>query len=469
MKRQAAMNISEKTRNAYQGLSKTSLKFLEFLERNPWCLKHSLYEGLKWPYRNLLFQPWPLFINQNFKKEAMDAGVSVFNLLKQIPRKIFNFDARQMSRYYEMPKETIEQLMSGVTEAHIHHLLGRGDFVHSPFTGFKCMEYNISGNLGGWELPFWLSMYMRTSPMAKFLEENPLELINEDLVAIALRLYAKRIMQQFPLCRNEMNTVMVMGGHRPGAGDPSFENHIFSMYRDILQSMDKDLQGELIISDYSYLTIIKNNVYYKEKRVLCLHENYGGYVPNEIWEVFRKGNLLLYVGPFTMLVSNKLNIALLSEHEESELFTPEERKSIKKYIPWTRKTASGQTRYQGETVQLETFVLANKEKLVLKPAFNYGGKQILIGLYTPQQEWEKEVNKAFRQKTWLVQEYFEPSAYLFQEGEAGCAEHSIVWGIFVFGGTYAGSFLRTQSVEKSKGIINAFQGADISVVFEVRE
>jgi uncharacterized circularly permuted ATP-grasp superfamily protein len=170
-----------------------------------------------------------------------------------------------------------------------------------------------------------------------------------------------------------------------------------------------------------------------------------------------------------MLVSNKLNIALLSEHEESELFTPDERESIKKYIPWTRKTAPGQTRYQGETVNLETFVLANKEKLVLKPSFNLGGEQILIGLYTSQPEWEKEINKAFHQKAWLVQEYIKPTAYLFQEGEEGCAAHSIVWGIFVFAGTYAGSFLRTLSTESNKGIINTHQGADISVVFEVRE
>jgi hypothetical protein len=374
-----------------------------------------------------------------------------------------------MSRYYEMSIEIIEQLMSGVTEEHIHHLLGRGDFVYSPSWGFKCLEYNISGNLGGWELPFWRSMYMRTSPMLKFREENPFELSDENLPAIALRLYIKRMLQQFPLCPDEMNAVMVMGGHKPGAGDPTFENHIISMYRDILQSMGKNLQGDLIITDYQYLTVMRNNVYYKEKRVLCLHENYGGFVPNEIWDASRKGNLLLYVGPFTMLASNKLNIALLSEHEESGLFTPGERESIKKYIPWTRKTAPGQTRYQGETVQLETFVLANKEKLVLKPAFNFGGQQILIGPYTPPREWEKEINKAFRQKTWLVQEYIEPSAYLFQEGEEGCGEHSIVWGIFVFGGTYAGSFLRTLSTEKNKGIINAYQGADISVVFEVRE
>lgn len=463
------MTVNEKLRKVHEELSKTGLKFLEFVEKNPWCLKHSQYEGLQWPYRKVVLQPWPLFINQHFKKEVMDAGVSVFNLIKQIPRKIFDFDARQMGQYYEITLESIEEIMAGVTEEHIHHLLGRGDFIYSTTQGFKCLEYNIAGNLGGWELPFWLSIYKKTLPMLKFLEENPVQPINEDLVAIALKLYIKRILKQFPLCRKEINTVMVMGGHQKGSTNSPFENYILSAYREILQSMDKEFQGELIVCDYPHLQVMRDNVYYDWKRVLCLHENYGGFVPHGIREAFSKGNLLLYVGLVTMLMSNKLNIALLSEHEESERFTPEERGCIKKYIPWTRKTTPGRTRYQGEMIDLETFILANKDKLVLKPAVNLGGRQILIGLYCHQQEWEKAIKAAFQMKTWLVQEYIEPTAYLFQEGDEGCAEHSIVWGIFVFGGTYAGSFLRTLSTKSNKCVINAHQGADISVVFEVQE
>lgn len=463
------MIISDEIKKAHLSLSKTGLKFLEFIEKNPWCLKHSQYQGLQWPYRKVVLQPWPLFINQHFKKEAMDAGIKVLNLIKQIPRRIFDFDPQRMGSYYEAPKEAIKEIMTGVTEDHIRHLLGRGDFVHSHTQGFKCLEYNIAGNLGGWELPFWSTLYMRTPPMMKFLAENPLQLINEDLVAIALRSYINRMLRQYPLYRTEMNAVMIMLGHQNGTTNSPYENHILSMYRNLLHSIDKDLKGELIVCDYPHLQVRENNIYYQGKRVLCLHENYGGIVPDEIWQVFCRGNLLLYVGPLTMLVSNKLNIALLSEHEESDLFTPEERESIKKYIPWSRKTVPGQTRFQGETVDLETFVLANKEKLVLKPALNLGGKQILIGLHTSQPEWEQEINKAFRKRAWLVQEYIEPTAYLFQEGEEGCAAHNIVWGIFVFGGTYAGSFLRTLSTKSNKGVINAHQGADISVVFEVRE
>lgn len=463
------ISITEKIKTAHQHLSKTSLKFLEFVEKNPWCLKHSYYESIKWPYRQLVFQPWPLFINQNFKKEMMEAGTAIYNLIKQIPRKIFNFNTLEMGRYYEVTQETINNILAGVTEEHIHHLLGRGDYIYSPEHGFKCMEYNISGNLGGWELPFWYAMYSQTEPLTKFFNETSPELINENLIEIALRLYINRIIQQFPNQRKDINTIMVMTNHPDGAVDSPLENYSLSLYQDILNSKNMGLQGELNVCDYKHLKVNGDYVYYKEKRILCLHENYGGIVPEGIYQAFRKGELILYVGPLSFLMSNKLNIALLSEHEESDLFLPEERQSIKKYIPWTRKTVSGHTRYRGEILNLETFILANREKFVLKPALSYGGKNIIIGIHTSPQEWENVVQIAFNKKTWLVQEYIEPSGYLFQEGEEGYGEHNIVWGIFIFGGTYAGSFIRTLSKTNNKGIINAKQGADISVVFEVQE
>ena len=463
------ITITEKIKVAHERLSKTNLKFLEFVEKNPWCLKHSYYENIKWPYRPLIFQPWPLYVNQYFKKEMMEAGKDVYNLIKQIPKKIFNFNAREIGRYYEVSQETINHILSGITEEHIHHLLGRGDYIYSPEHGFKCMEYNISGNLGGWELPFWNDMYRQTEPLTKFFNETSPELINENLIDIALRLYINRIIQHFPNQRNDINTVMVMAGHPDGTINSPLEKYSFSLYQDILKSKNMGLQGELNVCDYKHLIVKGNYLYYKGKRVLCLHENYGGVVPEEIYHVSRIGELILYVGPLTFLMSNKLNIALLSEHEESNLFSPKERQTIKKYIPWSRKTLPGQTRYQGETINLETFILTNREKLVLKPALSYGGKDILIGIYTSPQEWGNSVQTAFHKKTWLVQEYIEPSSYLFQEGKEGCGEHDIVWGIFVFGGTYAGSFLRTLSKTDNKGLINAKQGADVSVVFEVRE
>ncbi|MCU0289696.1 MAG: hypothetical protein MUF15_25295, partial [Acidobacteria bacterium] len=311
-------------------------------------------------------------------------------------------------------------------------------------------------------------MYRQTPSIAEFFEENSLELMNGNLVEIALQIYINRILETFPGHENEINTAMIMIQHQDGiSADYPLEHYSNKKYREILQSMN--LEGDITVCDFQHLTIKNNCVFYNGKRILLIHENYGGVVPEEIIKAFQKGNLILNVGPLTFLVSNKLNIALLSEHEESNLFTGQERENIKKYIPWSRKTIKGQTRYRGETVKLESFGKANKEKLVLKPALGFGGKNIFIGLHTPQQEWEKAIETAFAKKNWVIQEYIAPSRYIFQEGETGYSEQSTAWGIFVFAGSYAGFFLRTLPVIDNKGIINAKQGAEVSIAFEVRE
>ena len=56
-----------------------------------------------------------------------------------------------------------------------------------------------------------------------------------------------------------------------------------------------------------------------------------------------------------------------------------------------------------------------------------------------------------------------------QEGEEGCSEHNAIWGIFMFGNSYGGCFLRTLPKKNNRGIINSRQGADISIIYEVEE
>jgi len=84
------------------------------------------------------------------------------------------------------------------------------------------------------------------------------------------------------------------------------------------------------------------------------------------------------------VLSSKLNISLLSEHEDSDLFTLEEREIIKTYIPWTRKTVPGLTTYKGEPVRLEDLVTSARERLVLKPSQGYAVKVSTWGVIQGQ-------------------------------------------------------------------------------------
>jgi hypothetical protein len=58
---------------------------------------------------------------------------------------------------------------------------------------------------------------------------------------------------------------------------------------------------------------------------------------------------------------------------------------------------------------------------------------------------------------------------LYQHGGSGSAVYDMVWGLFIFGVHYAGTFLRVILKKDAPRIVNTHQGAQVSVVFEVGE
>ena len=79
------------------------------------------------------------------------------------------------------------------------------------------------------------------------------------------------------------------------------------------------------------------------------------------------------------------------------------------------------------------------------------------------------MNNALQEKKSLVQELVEAPPGLYQAGKDGCAPHDTVWGVWIFGSLYGGSFVRTILKEGPRKVVNAYTGARISVVFEVDE
>ena len=85
------MLITNQIRKSHERLSKTGSRFLDFVNENPESLKRSSYKDLL-ALNDYLFkmQPWPTFISQQTKKEIMEATIKTLELIKKIPKCIFN-------------------------------------------------------------------------------------------------------------------------------------------------------------------------------------------------------------------------------------------------------------------------------------------------------------------------------------------------------------------------------------------
>lgn len=89
------------------------------------------------------------------------------------------------------------------------------------------------------------------------------------------------------------------------------------------------------------------------------------------------------------LLHKKMSLALLSDDRYEKLYTVAECLAIARHIPWTRKVREGHTTYGGRVIDLADFIVANRERLTLKPNDEYGGKGIVLGWTVDQHEWEQ--------------------------------------------------------------------------------
>ncbi|MCU0285505.1 MAG: hypothetical protein MUF15_03800 [Acidobacteria bacterium] len=455
------MEITGEPAETLESLSKVNVDFIEFVKKNPGSLKSTNFKLLETTRYAYKLQGWPTFINPQTKALFLEMGVKVFELIKSVPSRLFANDAKQIAAYLEQPETVVNLQLEGVTGGQLAGMVGRMDFTYST-TGLKCLEFNITVGTSGWQLPEWESLYLNTPIIDKFLKEYHVKINNKNYPELFLEHFVRFALRRAAL--PGLNVFVAVPDYVEGQ---SLQEYLIQLYNAILAR--KHLTGHLFIGDYSHLECVDNKIYFNGHRIYGVIELFHGFLTQGVRQAYNSGNICLMNGPITGLLSNKLILALLSENEESGVFSGEEKETIRKYIPWTRKIIPGVTFYKGEKISMAQFLIANKDKLVIKPSIGLGGQRVTIGQDTFRKDWELLVNIALRKKNYLVQELVEPPRVLYRVGEDGCDYHDVVWGAWVLGSQYGASFVRVVPGGNARKVVNGTQGAEISVVFEVDE
>lgn len=110
------------------------------------------------------------------------------------------------------------------------------------------------------------------------------------------------------------------------------------------------------------------------------------------------------VNPFACkILHKKTSLAVLSDERNTELFTADERAAIAAHIPWTRRVEERTTTVGPRVVDLLSYIAEHRERLVLKPSDEYGGKGILLGWEATAEEWNEGMRQALHEP-YIVQE-----------------------------------------------------------------
>lgn len=452
-------------------LSPTAQRFLDYVAREPGRSRRIDHLACDYPdflrvYAGKFYplQSWPTFLGGAKLAELRHAAVELTRLIRAVPERLFGNDPRRIAAAYGIRHEALVTLLLEPPN-NLDGLLVRNDFMDTA-EGFQCLEIN-AGQIGGWELRYFDHTYRSQPIIARFLEQEGLVPYHRDPVAMLLRHVIAHNLGKPTAASGTLNVVIAV--ERYEAAMEKNRGELNQTYRDELAASGSGLAGELRLCTFADLSLRGNQVWLG-KELLPIHaivELSPQRTPEPIFRCFKAGQVSLYNGPINHLAADKRNLALLSENQDSTVFSAAERDFLRRSLPWTRQVGAGPVTWRGVTMPLPELLLAHREELVLKPVSGMQGQGVMVGRLSPPERWARQVEKALAHGQWLAQQRIDSRPYVYQVGEEGYAVHDAVWGAFCFGELYGGGFLRMMQQGTADGVVNAARGAACGILFEV--
>lgn len=458
------------SRPAGSALSRAGIRFLEFVERNPECLDPASFEELRGnvdlaPYP---LQPWPTFVEEAIAAAAGALNVRLCELARSLPTRVFDNDPARLATYFRLDPRYAALVSTLLRrQGYVDGLVARGDYIRTA-AGFRCTELNFGGNLGGWQAPVWVSMYERLPLFRRFVQETGLSYAHRPSLHLFFAHVLYRARRSGTLAGGAFRVAsLVPREYRSGLASAEYAERVL---RAVLDELAPEVEGEVVVCENADLAVRPDGLYFDGRRIHAVSEQTFTRGGGQVVRALLAGTLDVYNGPATDVLDDKRTLALLSEHQDSDLFDRDERATIAASVPWTRVVADRATTWEAERARLPEILAASRERLVLKPATATQGMGVRIGRWLSPDAWRAAVAGALSSADpWIVQEYVESLPSLYLNAQRGCCEHDVVWGLFCFGRSHGGGFLRVMPKEGSAGIVNSARGATEGVILEVEE
>jgi uncharacterized circularly permuted ATP-grasp superfamily protein len=179
---------------------------------------------------------------------------------------------------------------------------------------------------------------------------------------------------------------------------------------------------------------------------------------------YRDGKVCVCNSFRTKAMNKKAAFAVLSDPRFAHLFSSEERAVIKRHVPWTRRVRPGLTEWQGRQVEMLELLKNERERFVLKPNDEYGGRGVVLGWDVSPAEWTREVGGAVLSGA-VAQERFRTRTVSLPTYSDGIVYEELHFDLcpFVFGGKMEGAIVRLSPT----GVTNVSAGGGVSALLIV--
>ncbi|MBA2678986.1 MAG: hypothetical protein H0U76_11405 [Ktedonobacteraceae bacterium] len=185
------------------------------------------------------------------------------------------------------------------------------------------------------------------------------------------------------------------------------------------------------------------------KRVLASELIERGGLDHPVVRAVLDGNVCMVNSFRCKILHKKASLAVLCDERNSSLFSLNELEAINAHIPWTCRVEERHATYHDAKIDLIPFILEQRERLVLKPNDEYGGKGILLGWETDAGTWIQAVQAALTEP-YIVQERVTIPCEMypsFAGGHVEMTERMLDTNPLVFYGNYMDGCLSRLSAE----------------------
>jgi hypothetical protein len=145
-------------------------------------------------------------------------------------------------------------------------------------------------------------------------------------------------------------------------------------------------------------------------------------------------------------LNKKAAFAVLSDPRFASLFSEDERAAIAQHVPWTRRVRPDTTEWRGREVDLLELIGGERERWVLKPNDDFGGRGVVLGWESSERAFRQALDEA-RHSPMIVQERVDPITMSAPTFDGALVEEDLYFDLcpFVFSGRVGGVMTRFSS------------------------
>ncbi|WP_313918932.1 hypothetical protein [Tahibacter sp.] len=435
--------------DSHRELSRESEDFARFLREQPFT-PGPLVPGRTMPHLHdwKVDQPVPLLVGTPFLDRLEEATRIAGRLIIEMPLRLVRASPELAVKFWGLTDVATAMKVLDVP-ARYEDEVYRLDLMYGD-DGFKVLEANMGAGASGFYAQAWLPIYLNTPVTAEFIQRNGLTLRCKDTVRYLFDHVARICLRQHE----------VAGGGR--AGLAMLVNRQYREFADTYVARWFAEAAQALGIDGVTCTIVdESELSYEPDGVSCngvpihvLVRNDGHGVSQKAFAACAAGHLVAFDGPTSFFSGDKRAFALLTSLRDDAWFTADEIVAADALVPWTSLMLPGPVRFEGQEHDLRELALRERERFVLKPARDYGGRGVVLGRYSDAASWQAHIDATLGDHKWLLQQCASSKPYVFHHPQTGFSEHDVVWGAFIVGGTPAGGTVRMKPRALTDGVIN---------------